>query len=77
MIIASSDYIYGTNYQLCHGILGKDLQNMSQQKIIQAMGRVGRGNIQQEYTLRFRDLFQPSVDHMEVDNFKKLLRNLF
>jgi hypothetical protein len=55
LIIASSDYIYGTNYQLCHAFLGKDLLNMTQQKIIQAMGRVGRGNIQQEYTVRFRD----------------------
>jgi hypothetical protein len=25
MIIASSDYIYGTNYQFCHGFLSKDL----------------------------------------------------
>ena len=25
IIIASSDYIYGTNYQLCHAIIGKDL----------------------------------------------------
>ena len=33
LIIASSDYIYGTNYQFCHGYLGKDLQNMTQEKI--------------------------------------------
>ena len=25
MIIASTDYIYGTNYQFCHGFIGKDL----------------------------------------------------
>ena len=55
LIIASSDYIYGTNYQLCHAFLGKDLNNMTQQKIIQALGRVGRGNSQQDYTVRFRD----------------------
>ena len=55
LIIASSDYIYGTNYQLCHAFLGKDLMNMTQQKIIQALGRVGRGAAQQEYTVRFRD----------------------
>ena len=54
MIIASSDYIYGTNYQFCHGYLSKDL-NLTQEKIIQAMGRIGRNNIQQNYTLRFRD----------------------
>jgi len=55
LIIASSDYIYGTNYQFCHGFLGKDLVNMTQQKTMQAMGRIGRNNIQQHYTIRFRD----------------------
>lgn len=54
MIIASSDYIYGTNYQFCHGYISKDL-NLTQEKIIQAMGRIGRNNIQQRYTIRFRD----------------------
>jgi hypothetical protein len=79
LIIASSDYIYGTNYQLCHGFLGKDLQNMTQQKIIQAMGRIGRNNIQQEYTVRFRDdsllyrVFLPLEEHdMEASNMCKL-----
>lgn len=55
IIIASSDYIYGTNYQFCHGFIGKDLTNMTQQKTLQAMGRIGRNNIQQDYTVRFRD----------------------
>ena len=55
LIIASSDYIYGTNYQFCHGFIGKDLSNMTQQKTIQAIGRIGRNNIQNEYTVRFRD----------------------
>lgn len=55
LIIANSDYIYGTNYQFCHGIIGKDLVNMTQQKQKQAMGRIGRHNIQHEYTVRFRN----------------------
>jgi hypothetical protein len=55
LILASSDYIYGTNYQFCHGFIGKDLTNMTYQKTIQAMGRIGRNHIQQEYTIRFRD----------------------
>jgi len=55
LIIANSDYIYGTNYQFCHGIIGKDLTNMTQQKQKQAMGRIGRHNVQQEYTVRFRN----------------------
>ena len=81
LIIASSDYIYGTNYQLCHGFLGKDLHNMTQQKIIQAMGRIGRNNIQQEYTVRFRDdvllsrVFLPMEEHdMEASNMCKLFQ---
>lgn len=80
LIIASSDYIYGTNYQLCHGFLGKDLLNMTQQKIIQSMGRIGRNNIQQEYTIRFRDnnllrkLFLPSEYNQEAINICKLFK---
>jgi hypothetical protein len=78
LIIASSDYIYGTNYQFCHAYIGKDL-NLTQEKIIQAMGRVGRSNIQQTYTIRFRDikhikcLFQkPKEEKIEVRNMRRL-----
>jgi hypothetical protein len=80
MIVASSDYIYGTNYQFCHEIIGKDLTNMSQQKTIQALGRVGRNNIQQEYTARFRDdaiikkLFEQQEHNIEADMMCRLLR---
>lgn len=56
-IIANSDYMWGTNYQACHGYFSKDLC-LTQDKIIQGMGRVGRGNVQQEYTVRFRDNHQ-------------------
>jgi hypothetical protein len=79
MIIASSDYIYGTNYQFCHEIIGKDLTNMSQQKTIQALGRVGRNNVQQDYTARFRDdeiiynLFRNQPVNIEADMMCKLL----
>ena len=80
MIIAQSDYIYGTNYQFCHGFIGKDLTKMTPQKTIQAMGRIGRSTIQQEYTVRFRDdrlifeLFNPKSDHcnLEAVNMCKL-----
>lgn len=77
MIIASSDYIYGTNYQFCHGFLSKDLK-LTQEKVIQAMGRIGRNNIQQTYTVRFRDdshiakLFTSDTDKPEVINMNKL-----
>ena len=54
LIIASDDYIYGTNYQFCHGYVSKDLaNNMTQEKIMQAIGRVGRNNIQKNYCIRF------------------------
>jgi hypothetical protein len=74
IIIASSDYIYGTNYQFCHGFIGKDLTHMTQQKTLQAMGRIGRNNIQQDYTIRFRDddmimqLFREPDINMEAKN---------
>ena len=77
MIIASSDYIYGTNYQFCHGYISKDL-NLTQEKIIQAMGRIGRTNIQNDYTIRFRDdslimkLFSDEVDKPEIMNMNRL-----
>ena len=80
MIIADSDYIYGTNYQFCHGYLSKDLM-LTQEKIIQALGRIGRNNIQQQYSVRFRDdeqikkLFYEEEDKMEVRNMNRLFNN--
>ena len=78
LIIASSDYIYGTNYQFCHGYLSKDLKNMTQEKMIQAFGRVGRQDKQKNYSVRLRDdkliekiLFKEE-DKMEVKNMNKL-----
>jgi hypothetical protein len=78
LILASSDYIYGTNYQFCHGMIGKDLKNMTPQKTLQAMGRIGRNNIQQEYTVRFRSdemiygLFTTPIINLEAVNMEKL-----
>ena len=82
LIIASSDYIYGTNYQFCHGYISRDLHDMTQEKTIQAMGRVGRNSIQQDYTIRFRDdvliqkLFLPSTNKLEADNMNKLFSTI-
>ena len=78
IILASSDYIYGTNYQFCHGVVGKDLTNMTPQKTLQAMGRIGRNNIQQEYTVRFRDddmirgLFSCPLENREAVMMERL-----
>jgi hypothetical protein len=80
LIIADTDYIYGTNYQFCHGYLSKDLI-LTQEKIIQALGRIGRNNIQQEYSARFRDDSQiktlftnfASESKPEVINMNQLL----
>jgi hypothetical protein len=80
MIIATSDYIYGTNYQFCHGYLSKDL-DLTQEKIIQAMGRVGRNNIQQNYSVRFRDdsqimkLFTSETEKPEIINMNILFNS--
>jgi hypothetical protein len=78
LIIASSDYIYGTNYQFCHAYISKDLNDMSQEKCIQAMGRVGRNNLQYTYSVRFRDdeliykLFCEDRNKPEVKNMARL-----
>jgi len=78
LIIASSDYIYGTNYQFCHGYLSKDLLNMTQEKMIQAFGRIGRQSTQMDYTIRLRNnelidkIFLPEKDKMEVKNMNSL-----
>ena len=55
VIIAGSDYIYGTNYQFCHAYISEDLNNMTQEKIIQSIGRVGRKEKNKTFTFRFRD----------------------
>ena len=78
MIIVSSNYSYGTNYQFCHGYLSKDLGNISQEKAIQAFGRVGRSNYQKTYTIRLRNddliekLFTKEENKPEVRNMNKL-----
>lgn len=78
LIIASTDYIYGTNYQFCHGYVGKDLLDMTQEKAIQAMGRVGRNKLQFDYSIRFREdtilrrLFTHDDNKPEVANMARL-----
>ena len=78
LIIAASDYIYGTNYQFNHLYLGKDLNNITRDKTIQALGRIGRNNIGHLYTIRVRDnsmidkLFNKCNNSMEEKNLIKL-----
>jgi len=54
---------------------------LTQEKIIQAMGRIGRNNIQQTYTLRFRDdaqilkLFTSETDKPEIINMNLLFNS--
>ena len=78
LIIASSDFIYGTNYQFCHGYISQDLKDISQEKTIQAIGRIGRKNIQQHYSVRLRcneildTLFFPQSNKPEVINMNRL-----
>ena len=81
LIIATSDYIYGTNYQFCHGYVSKNM-NLTQEKIIQAIGRIGRNGLQQKYTIRFRDdepihkLFTHEEDKPEVANMNRLFNTI-
>jgi hypothetical protein len=78
LILASPDYIYGTNYQFCHGYIGKDLLNMTQEKVIQAFGRVGRRSTKMNYSIRLRNddfikkIFFKERNKIEVENMNKL-----
>jgi hypothetical protein len=56
--------------------------NLTQEKVIQAMGRIGRNNIQQTYTVRFRDdsqiqkLFTSDTEKPEVINMNILFNSI-
>uniref|UniRef100_A0A6C0HWZ4 Helicase/UvrB N-terminal domain-containing protein n=1 Tax=viral metagenome TaxID=1070528 RepID=A0A6C0HWZ4_9ZZZZ len=77
MIIADGDYIYGTNYQFCHGYISKDM-TLTQEKAIQSLGRIGRNHIQKDYSVRLRDdeqarkIFWPEPNKPEVRNMNIL-----
>ena len=79
LIIASSDYIYGTNYQFCNCYISKNMV-LTQEKVIQAIGRVGRNNLQQNYSIRFRSnehiqkLFNPEDVKQEAINMNLLFQ---
>ena len=76
-IIADDNYIYGTNYQFSHGYLGKDL-DITQEKLVQSMGRIGRKSFNKKYSFRLRNdkliekIFLKSNDTTEIDNMNKL-----
>ena len=78
LILATDDYIYGTNYQFCHGYLGKDLEHLTQEKIIQALGRVGRNKQSKDYSMRMRNndfiskIFTPLDVKKEAETMNRL-----
>ena len=78
IILATDDYIYGTNYQFCHGYLGKDLEHLTQEKIIQALGRVGRNKQNKDYSMRMRNndfiskIFTPLDVKKEAETMNRL-----
>ena len=78
LLLAHSDYIYGTNYQFSHCYLGKDMSDLSQEKIIQCIGRVGRQEKNQHYSFRFRSkkqintLYSIPDYNIEAQNMNKL-----
>tara|TARA_A200000113_G_scaffold147951_2_gene133232 strand:- start:396 stop:2897 length:2502 start_codon:yes stop_codon:yes gene_type:complete len=80
LIIANSDYIYGTNYQFSHCYLGKDMKHMSQEKIIQCIGRIGRQERNKHFSFRFRSkeqidvLYKIPEESMEAINMNKLFQ---
>jgi hypothetical protein len=78
IIIASSDFVFGTNYNFCHGFIAKDMANMTQAKTIQCLGRIGRSGLQSTYTVRFREdefirqLFKKPEVNLEAINMSRL-----
>jgi hypothetical protein len=77
-IFATTDFIFGTNYQFANLYIGKDLvSKLSQEKLIQTAGRVGRG-AQVPYSIRLRDdsfihtLFMPQEN---IEN--RIMHKLF
>jgi hypothetical protein len=56
-------------------------ENMTQEKCIQAMGRVGRNKVQQTYSIRFRDnelikrLLLPEENKIEVRVMNRLFNS--
>ena len=76
-IISTSDFMYGTNYQFCHAIFAEELENVTQEQIIQSIGRVGRKEKNKLFTFRFRDnsriidLFV-KTNTLEADNMNRL-----
>ncbi|MDA7495449.1 hypothetical protein N8459_02960 [Nitrosopumilus sp.] len=78
LIIADSNYLYGTNYQLFHLYLSKNM-NLTQEKLIQSFGRVGRQGFNQQYSIRIREreiidvLFTTETDKIEANNMNRLL----
>jgi len=78
LIIANSDYIYGTNYQFSHCYLGKDMKNMTQEKTIQSIGRIGRQDKNKHFSFRFRSkeqldlLYQIPENNIEAENMNRL-----
>ena len=77
LILASSDYIYGTNYQFCHGFIGKGL-NLTSEKLIQSLGRIGRNTVNKTFSIRIREeetinqLFTQTESSIEAENMNRL-----
>lgn len=77
IIIASEDYIYGTNYQFCHAYLSEEL-NVKQEKIIQAIGRVGRKEKNKTFTFRFKNSESINTLFIKNSNLETInMNNLF
>ena len=77
-VFATKDFIFGTNYQFANLYIGKDLvTKITQEKIIQTAGRVGRGK-QVPYSIRLRDEMFISKLFMPQDNQEgRIMERLF
>ena len=77
-VFATKDFIFGTNYQFANLYIGKDLvSKITQEKIIQTAGRVGRGK-QVPYSIRLRDEMFITKLFMPQDNIEgRIMQRLY
>jgi hypothetical protein len=79
MILADTDYIYGTSYPFGHIYVGKDLADFTQSKFVQVCGRVGRyvgrgrSSVRLRDNLAIRKMFLPATSNIEAILMNEIL----
>ena len=78
LILATDDYIYGTNYQFCHGYLGKDMNYLTQEKLFKRLVVLAETKQNKDYSMRMRNnsfidkIFRPLDVKKEAEAMNRL-----